>query len=188
MSADTWQASGHDDAIWPPAGFVGEGHTADRGQRAMSGAVPPAGPAGAVPGRPAWPIRSGAVTPLAKGFSARPETAPDLAAALAAGAAVALIPDRATPAAQDWLRSSGKTQLAAAFAESLWHSGGVDLLETAASYNTRFALPGEDDVELDDVINPPEWLIGSFANLNGQAADPFQIPPGTASGQEVPPN
>ena len=41
---------------------------------------------------------------------------------------------------------------------------------------------------LDDVINPPEWLIGSFANLNGQAADPFQIPPGTASGQEVPPN
>ena len=43
MSADTWQASGHDDAIWPPAGFVGEGHTADRGQRAMSGAVPPAG-------------------------------------------------------------------------------------------------------------------------------------------------
>jgi tetratricopeptide (TPR) repeat protein len=34
----------------------------------------------------------------------------------------------ATPAAQDWHRSSGKTQLAAAFAESLWHSGGVDLL------------------------------------------------------------
>jgi phospholipid/cholesterol/gamma-HCH transport system substrate-binding protein len=40
---------------------------------------------------------------------------------------------------------------------------------------------------LDEVINPPEWLTGSFANLNGQAADPFKIPPGTASGQEVPP-
>ena len=34
----------------------------------------------------------------------------------------------AAPDAQDWLRSSGKTQLAAAFAESLWQSGGVDLL------------------------------------------------------------
>lgn len=43
-------------------------------------------------------------------------------------------------------------------------------------------------LHLDDLINPPEWLIGSFANLNGQAADPFKIPPGTASGQEVPPN
>ena len=41
---------------------------------------------------------------------------------------------------------------------------------------------------LNDVINPPDWLIGSFANLYGQAADPFKIPPGTASGQEVPPS
>ena len=69
----------------------------------------------------------------------RLETAPDLAAALPAGAAVALVPDRtpapapvpgqvAAPDAQDWLRSSGKTQLAAAFAELLWQSGGADLL------------------------------------------------------------
>ncbi len=41
---------------------------------------------------------------------------------------------------------------------------------------------------LNEVVNPPDWLVGSFANLNGQAADPFKIPPGTASGQEVPPN
>jgi phospholipid/cholesterol/gamma-HCH transport system substrate-binding protein len=40
---------------------------------------------------------------------------------------------------------------------------------------------------LNDVVNPPDWLAGSFANLNGQAADPFKIPPGTASGEEVPP-
>jgi tetratricopeptide (TPR) repeat protein len=78
------------------------------------------------------------VPELADGFRARLETAPSLAAVLPAGAAVALIPGRAAPAsftgpvaapgAQDWLRSTGKTQLAAAFAESLWHSGGVDLL------------------------------------------------------------
>jgi Tetratricopeptide repeat len=101
--------------------------------------VQPAHPAGATPGRPSWPIRSGTVPTLADVFSARPETAGSLAAALPGGAAVALVPDRAAasaalrrpgaaPGAQDWLRSSGKTQLAAAFAESLWQSGGVDLL------------------------------------------------------------
>jgi tetratricopeptide (TPR) repeat protein len=79
------------------------------------------------------------VPKLADGFSARLETAPGLPAALPAGTAVALVPDRAAapaafpgpvaaPDAPDWLRSSGKTQLAAAFAESLWQSGGVDLL------------------------------------------------------------
>jgi tetratricopeptide (TPR) repeat protein len=95
--------------------------------------------AGAAPGRPSWPIRSGTVPVLAEGFSARSETAPGLAAALAAGAAVALVTDRVAapaaiagpltaPDAHDWLRSSGKTQLAAACAESLWRSGGVELL------------------------------------------------------------
>jgi tetratricopeptide (TPR) repeat protein len=95
----------------------------------------PAGPAGAAGGRPSWPIRSGPLPALADGFSARPETAPGLAAALPAGAAAALVPDRAgrpgpraAAGGQDWLRSSGKTQLAAAFAESLWQSGEVDLL------------------------------------------------------------
>jgi tetratricopeptide (TPR) repeat protein len=52
---------------------------------------------------------------------------------------VALIPARAAPPsdapgqttapdADDWLRASGKSQLAAAFAESLWRSAAVDLL------------------------------------------------------------
>ena len=119
----------------------------------MSSAVPPAGPAGAAPGRPSWPIRSGTVPPLADGFSARLETAPGLAAALPAGAAVALVPDRAPPPApvpgpvaapdaQDWLRSSGKTQLAAAFAESLWQSGSVDLLVWIEATSRASVLSG----------------------------------------------
>jgi tetratricopeptide (TPR) repeat protein len=104
----------------------------------MSSAAALADRAGAAPD-PSWPIRSGTVPALADGFSARLETAPSLPAALPAGAAVALVPDRgaspaalarpvAAPEAQNWLRSSGKTQLAAAFAESLWRSGGADLL------------------------------------------------------------
>jgi phospholipid/cholesterol/gamma-HCH transport system substrate-binding protein len=34
-----------------------------------------------------------------------------------------------------------------------------------------------------EVLNPPDFLTGEMANLSGQAADPFKIPPGTASGQ-----
>ena len=90
---------------------------------------------------------------LADGFSARLETSPGLAAALPAGAAVALVPERAAapatrpgplaaPDTQDWLRSSGKTQLAAAFAESLWQSGGVDLLVWIEATSRASVLSG----------------------------------------------
>jgi phospholipid/cholesterol/gamma-HCH transport system substrate-binding protein len=34
---------------------------------------------------------------------------------------------------------------------------------------------------LNEVINPPDFLTGAIANLSGQAADPFKIPPGTAT-------
>jgi tetratricopeptide (TPR) repeat protein len=105
------------------------------------------------PGRPSWPIRSGTVPSLAESFSTRPETSPGLAAALPAGATVALVPDRAAapatrpgplgaPNAQDWLRSSGKTQLAAAVAESLWESGGVDLLVWIEATSRASVLSG----------------------------------------------
>lgn len=32
-----------------------------------------------------------------------------------------------------------------------------------------------------EVITPPDFMTGSLANLSGQAADPFEIPPGTAT-------
>jgi phospholipid/cholesterol/gamma-HCH transport system substrate-binding protein len=34
---------------------------------------------------------------------------------------------------------------------------------------------------LAEVINPPDFLTGAMANLSGQAADPFKIPPGSAT-------
>jgi phospholipid/cholesterol/gamma-HCH transport system substrate-binding protein len=36
---------------------------------------------------------------------------------------------------------------------------------------------------MSEILNPPDFLVGEQANLSGQAADPFKIPPGTASGQ-----
>jgi tetratricopeptide (TPR) repeat protein len=128
-------------------------HAAAPGQRATTNAVPPAALTSAATGRPPWLVRSGMVPALADDFNARLETAPDLAAALPAGAAAALVPDRsaarpagpgltAAPEAQDWLRSSGKTQLAVAFAESLWQSGGVDLLVWIEATSRASVLAG----------------------------------------------
>jgi tetratricopeptide (TPR) repeat protein len=115
----------------------------------MTSAAPLRGPAGAVPGMSSWPVRSGTVPALADGYTERLETAPDLAAALRVGVAVALVPDRAAgpgpaadPAARDWLRSSGKTQLAAAFAESLWQSRGLDLLVWIQATSRASVLSG----------------------------------------------
>jgi phospholipid/cholesterol/gamma-HCH transport system substrate-binding protein len=34
---------------------------------------------------------------------------------------------------------------------------------------------------MDEVLNTPDFLTGAMANLSGQAADPFKIPPGTAT-------
>ncbi|WP_197375441.1 MCE family protein [Mycolicibacterium baixiangningiae] len=40
---------------------------------------------------------------------------------------------------------------------------------------------------ISEVVNPPDFLTGSMANLSGQAADPFKIPPGTATQHEAAP-
>lgn len=39
---------------------------------------------------------------------------------------------------------------------------------------------------MDEIINTPDFLTGSMANLSGQAADPFKIPAGTVAGGEAP--
>jgi tetratricopeptide (TPR) repeat protein len=105
----------------------------------------------------AWPVRSGLVPALADGFSARPETAPGLAAALVPGATVVLVPGREAGAAgasgqydqaagesfpYTWLGSCGKTQLAAYAAESLWRSGRVDLLVWVTATSRASVLSG----------------------------------------------
>jgi len=72
----------------------------------------------AAPGEPparerevVWPVRSGAIPPLADGFISRMETAADLAAALIPGATVIVGPGRAPGGGSgDWLASSGKTR------------------------------------------------------------------------------
>jgi phospholipid/cholesterol/gamma-HCH transport system substrate-binding protein len=40
---------------------------------------------------------------------------------------------------------------------------------------------------ISEVVNPPDFLIGALSNLSGQAADPFKIPPGTATQHQAAP-
>ena len=89
-----------------------------------------------------WPVWSGAVPPLAEGFIARPDTVPDLQTALVPGVTVVLVPDQAAASAQDWRASSGKTQLARFFAESLWRSPGVDMMTWVVASSRASVLSG----------------------------------------------
>jgi phospholipid/cholesterol/gamma-HCH transport system substrate-binding protein len=47
-------------------------------------------------------------------------------------------------------------------------------------FTTSYALD-PNMMHMSDILNPPDFLTGELANLSGQAADPFKIPPGTAS-------
>jgi tetratricopeptide (TPR) repeat protein len=78
----------------------------------------------------AWPVRLGVVPPLAGAFSPRPETGLGLASSLVPGETTILCPaaDGGTPVPLAAAGGTGKTQLAAALAHSLWQAGAVEAL------------------------------------------------------------
>jgi len=86
-----------------------------------------------------WPVRCGAVPPLADAFSARPETAPPVA--FTPGAVAVMLPAR-TASAGAWLTSTGRTQLAAEFAESAFRSGRLDALVWVSASSRMSVLSG----------------------------------------------
>lgn len=101
-------------------------------------------PTGSAVAQVTWPVRSGAVPPLADVFSARSETVPNLSAALAPGATVVLAPALAGGGAQAKGRpgATGKTQLAVAAAEGLLRSGGIELLVWITATSQASVLAG----------------------------------------------
>jgi tetratricopeptide (TPR) repeat protein len=126
------------------------------------------GPAATRAQTAAWPVRSGAVPPIADGFSARPESAPDLGAALTPGTTVVLAPGRAGEAGpRDWLSSCGKTQLAVYFAESMWRSRGLDLLVWVVATSRASVLSGYMEAAAairSDHVGDAESVAGHFVN------------------------
>jgi tetratricopeptide (TPR) repeat protein len=91
----------------------------------ISDATPVSPPAKEAAGQ----IRSGPVPYLADCFRSRADSAPGLLGALSPGKTLVLTPPGGQADPADGRRGgSGKTQLAAFAAESLWQSGGIDLL------------------------------------------------------------
>ena len=140
--------------------------------------IPAGGPVRSRGAQVGWPLLSGAVPPLADGFIARAASAPDLGAALNPGAAVALVPARGTAEGpQDWLGSCGKTQLAVAFAESLWQSRGVDLLVWIAASSRASVLSGYVEAAVVTMgIDPggdAESIAARFVSWLGETSRPW---------------
>ena len=117
-------------------------HTGSYGLMSAGGSAQAAGPGGQEGHAATWPVWSGSVPPLAEDFAVRPDTVPGLESALVPGAAVALVPEQAPATALDWRASSGKTQLARYFAESLWRSPGVDVLTWVVATSRASVLSG----------------------------------------------
>jgi tetratricopeptide (TPR) repeat protein len=135
-------------------------------------------PAGSRDAQVGWPLLSGAVPPLTEGFIARPASAPDLGAALNPGTAVALMPGRgAAEGPQNRLGSCGKTQLAVAFAESLWQSRGVDLLVWMAATSRASVLSGYVKAAVAatgaDPAGDAESIAARFVSWLGETSRPW---------------
>src|SRR5271169_5670014 len=81
--------------------------------------------------------------PLAEGFSDRPDTARGIVDALTPGSTIALVPgSEFAEGKQNWLGASGKTQIAAMLAETLWRSGAVDVVVWISATSRSAVLAG----------------------------------------------
>jgi tetratricopeptide (TPR) repeat protein len=146
----------------------------------MNSQAPTTSPAGPRAGRPAWPVRSGAIPPLAEGFSFRPETAPAVERTLASGVAVVLTCG-APPAggSRDRRGPCGKTQLAVLAAESLWQARQVDLLVWVDATSRASVLSGYVDaaraVMGTELLGTAESVAARFVSWLSEASRPWLV-------------
>ena len=88
-------------------------------------------------------FRVGEVPPLADGFTDRPDSVGGLVTALVPGSSAALVSSPAAAGSEpNWLGASGKTQLAAMTAESLWRSRAIDALIWISATSRASVLSG----------------------------------------------
>ena len=125
-------------------------------------------------------VRIGAVPALADGFTARLETAAGIAAALAPGETMVLVPGRVAPEGSlRWVESCGKTQLAVCVAESLWRSQKVELLIWAVASNRASVLSGYVEAAVDAMGTDPagdaESVAARFVSWLGQTSRPWLV-------------
>ena len=100
-------------------------------------------PSGGIPTERSVRFRVGDMPPLAEGFSDRPDTARGILDALVPGSTIALVPGTEfAEGKQNWLGASGKTQIAAMLAETLWRSGAVDMVVWITATSRSAVLSG----------------------------------------------
>src|SRR5215469_15101953 len=136
-------------------------------------------PAGPRRGRMAL-VRSGGVPSLADGFNARLETATGLAAVLAPGGTVVLVPGQTAAAGSlQWVESCGKTQLAACVAESLWRSQKVESLFWIVASSRASALSGYVAAAVDalgiDPAGDAESVAARFVSWLSETSRPWLV-------------
>jgi tetratricopeptide (TPR) repeat protein len=142
----------------------------------MHSRMQPDDPTGPAATQVTWPVRSGAVPPLADGFSTRPESVPGLSAALRPGATVVLTPGPAGSGARVrvYPGPTGKTQLAVAAAEELWRSGGIELLVWITATSRESVLAGYIEASVAALGIPPagdgESVAIGFVQWLGQTS------------------
>jgi tetratricopeptide (TPR) repeat protein len=85
----------------------------------------------------------GVVPPVAPGFASRTDMAHSIADMLVPGTSLVLAPASSfAEGRKNWLGATGKTQLAAWVAESLWRSGAVDVLVWISASDRAAILSG----------------------------------------------
>src|SRR5215831_11935151 len=112
------------------------------GEAAVESPLLAANSSGAGDEKAAAAVRSGEVPSLADCFSTRPETVPGLADALAPGRPIVLTGPEARRHLYDWPGGTGKTQLAAYLAESLWRARQIELLVWVTATSRASVLAG----------------------------------------------
>ncbi len=108
----------------------------------MSGQVTGADTFRGGPGQVAWPVVSGRVPPLAGAYIPRTESGLALAGRLEPGETAVLVTSEETARELGAVGGTGKTQLAAAIAHTLWDRRAVDLLVWVTASSRDAVLTG----------------------------------------------
>jgi tetratricopeptide (TPR) repeat protein len=121
----------------------------------------------------------GEVPPLAEGFTDRPDTARGIADALVPGSSVALVPGSVfAEGQQNWLGTSGKTQIAVMLAESLWQSGEIDMLIWVSATSRSSVLSAYVEASAATGIAPTgtaESVAARFVSWLGETSRPWLV-------------
>jgi tetratricopeptide (TPR) repeat protein len=117
-------------------------------------------------GQVTWPVLSGLMPPLADSYTPRTESGPDPADSLHPGETVVLVTAGGAARALGGMGGTGKTQLAAAIAHTLWSRGAVDLVLWVTASGRDAVLTGYaqalGEVGLPDPYEGPEVAAAHF--------------------------